>query len=30
MTGRRVIGFVSDSHLDPPFSVEIHKLAPPA
>jgi uncharacterized protein YbcI len=28
MTGRRVIGFVSDTHLDPPFSVEIFKLSP--
>jgi uncharacterized protein YbcI len=27
-TGRRVIGFLSDTHLDPPFSVEIFKLAP--
>jgi uncharacterized protein YbcI len=30
MTGRRVIGFVSDTHLDPPFSVEIFKLSPAA
>jgi uncharacterized protein YbcI len=28
MTGRRVIGFVSDTHLDPPFSVEFFKLRP--
>ena len=28
-TGRRVIGFLSDTHLDPPFSVEIFKLGPP-
>jgi uncharacterized protein YbcI len=28
MTGRRVIGFISDTHLDPPFSVEVFKLAP--
>jgi uncharacterized protein YbcI len=27
-TGRRVIGFLSDTHLDPAFSVEIFKLAP--
>jgi uncharacterized protein YbcI len=27
-TGRRVIGFLSETHLDPPFSVEIFKLAP--
>jgi uncharacterized protein YbcI len=27
-TGRRVIGFLSDTHLDPPFTVEIFKLAP--
>jgi uncharacterized protein YbcI len=27
-TGRRVIGFVSETHLDPAFSVEIFKLAP--
>lgn len=28
MTGRRVIGFLSDTHLDPPFTVEFFKLAP--
>ena len=28
MTGRRVIGFLSETHLDPPFSVEIFKLSP--
>jgi uncharacterized protein YbcI len=28
MTGRRVIGFVSDTHIDPPFSIEFFKLAP--
>ena len=28
MTGRRVIGFLSDTHLNPPFSVEIFKLSP--
>jgi uncharacterized protein YbcI len=28
MTGRRVVGFLSDTHLDPPFSVEIFKLSP--
>jgi len=27
-TGRRVIAFLSDTHLDPAFSVEIFKLAP--
>jgi uncharacterized protein YbcI len=27
-TGRRVIGFVSETHLDPAFSVEVFKLAP--
>jgi uncharacterized protein YbcI len=27
-TGRRVIGFLSETHLDPAFSVEIFKLAP--
>jgi hypothetical protein len=26
-TGRKVIGFLSDTHLDPPFSVEIFRLA---
>lgn len=28
MTGRRVIGFLSETHLDPSFSVEFFKLAP--
>ena len=28
-TGRRVIGFLSDTHLDPAFSVEIFKLGEP-
>ena len=28
MTGRRVIGFLSDTHVDPSFSVEFFKLAP--
>jgi uncharacterized protein YbcI len=28
MTGRRVIGFLSDTHLDPSFSVEFFKLGP--
>ena len=28
MTGRRVIGFISDTHLDPPFSIEFFKLRP--
>jgi uncharacterized protein YbcI len=27
-TGRRVIAFLSETHLDPPFSVEIFKLGP--
>ena len=27
-TGRRVVGFVSDTHLDPPFSVEVFRLGP--
>jgi uncharacterized protein YbcI len=27
-TGRRVIGFLSETHLDPPFAVEIFRLAP--
>lgn len=26
-TGRRVSGFISDTHLDPPFSVEFFRLA---
>lgn len=30
MTGRRVIAFVSDTHLDPPFAVEFFRLAPEA
>ena len=28
MTGRRVIGFVSDTHPEPPFTVAFFKLAP--
>jgi uncharacterized protein YbcI len=28
MTGRRVIAFLSDTNIDPPFSVEFFKLAP--
>ena len=27
-TGRRVVGFLSDTHLDPPFSVEVFRLGP--
>ena len=27
-TGRRVTGFLSDTHLDPPFSLEFFRLAP--
>jgi uncharacterized protein YbcI len=27
-TGRRVIGFLSSTHLDPPFEVEFFRLAP--
>jgi uncharacterized protein YbcI len=27
-TGRRVVGFLSDTHLDPNFSVEIFRLGP--
>jgi uncharacterized protein YbcI len=27
-TGRRVIGFLSDTHIAPPFSVEFFKLGP--
>lgn len=30
MTGRRVTGFLSDTHLDPPFTVEFFRLAPNA
>jgi uncharacterized protein YbcI len=30
MTGRRVIGFLSETHVDPPFSVEFFRLAPSA
>ena len=30
MTGRRVIGFLSETHMDPPFSVEFFRLAPTA
>ena len=29
-TGRRVVGFLSDTHLDPNFSVEIFRLGPAA
>jgi uncharacterized protein YbcI len=29
-TGRRVVGFLSDTHLEPHFSVEIFRLAPAA
>lgn len=28
MTGRRVIGFLSETHIDPSFSVEFFRLAP--
>jgi uncharacterized protein YbcI len=28
-TGRRVIAFLSDTHLDPSFSVEMFRLGPP-
>jgi uncharacterized protein YbcI len=28
--GRRVVGFLSDTHIDPHFSVEIFRLAPAA
>jgi uncharacterized protein YbcI len=28
MTGRRVIGFLSETHIDPTFSVEFFRLAP--
>lgn len=27
-TGRRVVGFVSETHLDPPFNVEVFRLGP--
>ena len=27
-TGRRVVGFLSDTHIDPHFSVELFRLAP--
>jgi uncharacterized protein YbcI len=30
MTGRRVIGFLSKTHIDPSFSVEFFRLAPAA
>ena len=30
MTGRRVIGFLSETHIDPSFSVEFFRLAPSA
>jgi uncharacterized protein YbcI len=29
-TGRRVVGFLSDTHIDPHFSVELFRLAPEA
>jgi uncharacterized protein YbcI len=29
-TGRRVVGFLSETHLEPHFSVELFRLAPPA
>ena len=29
-TGRRVIGFLSETHIDPPFSLEFFRLAPVA
>jgi hypothetical protein len=28
MTGRRVIAFLSETHIEPPFSVEFFRLAP--
>jgi uncharacterized protein YbcI len=28
MTGRRVIAFLSETHIDPPFSIEFFRLAP--
>jgi uncharacterized protein YbcI len=28
MTGRRVVAFISDTHLDPSFSIELFRLAP--
>lgn len=28
MTGRRVVGFVSETHIDPSFCVEFFRLAP--
>lgn len=28
MTGRRVVGFLSETHIDPPFSLEFFRLAP--
>jgi uncharacterized protein YbcI len=28
MTGRRVIGFLSETHIDPPFSFELFKWHP--
>jgi uncharacterized protein YbcI len=30
MTGRRVIGFISETHIDPSFSVEFFRLGPSA
>jgi len=28
MTGRKVIGFISDTHFEPPFTIEFFRLAP--
>ena len=28
MTGRRVVGFLSDTHVDPPFTIEFFRLSP--
>jgi uncharacterized protein YbcI len=28
MTGRRVVAFVSETHIDPPFSIEFFRLTP--
>ena len=30
MTGRRVVGFICETHIDPSFSVEFFRLAPAA
>jgi uncharacterized protein YbcI len=30
LTGRKVIGFMSDNHIDPDLAVEVFVLAPPA